>query len=806
MSLVLKDRVKETTDTTGTGAVTLLGAEKGFQPFSIVGDGNQTYYAIENSTTGDWETGVGTYSASGPTLSRDEVIDSSNSGSLVSFADGNKAVFCTYPAEKSIHEKNLFAVDETVTVGSTGDFATINDALEYYSTKYPNYRAEGILVEIVLLNSFVMEEQVLVNDVDLGWIRITNEAAGERSVTAITEGTTPLVTGVAQVADVDIDTFLNDATDLNGARVELTTGNGTEHYFWFNAETNQEAEVSFNVFDVSDLDGEYLQLDLPNGTQQFFWFDSTGSGTPPAEGEGTDIQIDTSGATTATLAGIVATAINDTTGYGATEASDIITITADNVGFANWFSSDSEGFISFIITQTGGATDPNLSGTGHEIAILVADTEADVATKLQTVITGVTGFTASVTDTVVTVTNDDTGEAEASATGAVTLTVTTEGVTEANQVQITTDSAHGYSDGDTVAIRFHVGTVEEVDYNGVYVVDNADTTTFELSGVFFDASRAGSGDTGITVRINPTIVSRENLTQEWELFYYPAFGVARGVLPRISCVFEMDESGDPATIAGAEYQSYLDGLCATDQGIINVDPFAGFINAHGTNCYGTRVSQINANDGIFNRGGRHGVWAYSSSIINARRCTANECGWVAKALDKPRIDDIDEISGAGIIATRSSIINADECRASGNYADNIHSEHGALISAPIVEAFDSEIGEDIGLRYGGMVSQSGDLGDGLRTNFTYTEGAEIDTTKGNRIFGLKAAALEIDFDVFEFEGSAEFVGDLTVNDILVLAPRTTLPPSPEVGTIVMHDDSGALAPKFWDGSTWRSLV
>ena len=109
MSLVLKDRVKETTNTTGTGAVTLLGAEKGFQPFSIIGDGNQTYYAIENSTTGDWETGVGTYSASGPTLSRDEVIDSSNSGSLVSFAAGNKSVFCTYPAERAIYEDNLKA-------------------------------------------------------------------------------------------------------------------------------------------------------------------------------------------------------------------------------------------------------------------------------------------------------------------------------------------------------------------------------------------------------------------------------------------------------------------------------------------------------------------------------------------------------------------------------------------------------------------------------------------------------------------------------------------------------------------------
>lgn len=102
MSLVLKDRVKETTDTTGTGAVTLLGAEQGFQPFSVVGDGESTYYTINDSAAGDWEVGRGTYSSSGNTLSRDEVFDSSNSGALVSFAAGVKDVFLTYPAGKAV--------------------------------------------------------------------------------------------------------------------------------------------------------------------------------------------------------------------------------------------------------------------------------------------------------------------------------------------------------------------------------------------------------------------------------------------------------------------------------------------------------------------------------------------------------------------------------------------------------------------------------------------------------------------------------------------------------------------------------
>ena len=103
MALVLADRVKETTTTTGTGTVTLDGAVPGFQAFSVVGDGNTTYYAIVDSNTGDWEVGLGTYTASGTTLSRDTILESSNSGSAVSFSAGTKDVFVTYPAEKAVY-------------------------------------------------------------------------------------------------------------------------------------------------------------------------------------------------------------------------------------------------------------------------------------------------------------------------------------------------------------------------------------------------------------------------------------------------------------------------------------------------------------------------------------------------------------------------------------------------------------------------------------------------------------------------------------------------------------------------------
>jgi len=101
MALVLKDRVKETSTTAGTGTLTLAGASAGFQSFAAVGNGNTTYYAIVGAT--EWELGIGTYTSSGTTLSRDKVLSSSNSGNLVNFSAGSKDVLCTYPAEPAVY-------------------------------------------------------------------------------------------------------------------------------------------------------------------------------------------------------------------------------------------------------------------------------------------------------------------------------------------------------------------------------------------------------------------------------------------------------------------------------------------------------------------------------------------------------------------------------------------------------------------------------------------------------------------------------------------------------------------------------
>ena len=124
MALTLNDRVKQVSTTTGTGTITLGITPSGFQSFTDgLNDGDTTYYSIVNTESGvtEWEVGLGTYTASGTTLSRDTVFTSSNSGSLVDFGAGDKDVFVTYPASKSLFEAadNSISLPGATTFGST---------------------------------------------------------------------------------------------------------------------------------------------------------------------------------------------------------------------------------------------------------------------------------------------------------------------------------------------------------------------------------------------------------------------------------------------------------------------------------------------------------------------------------------------------------------------------------------------------------------------------------------------------------------------------------------------------------------
>jgi hypothetical protein len=106
MALVLFDRVKETSNTAGTGTIVLANvAVTGFQLFSaVVANNSTTYYTIADQTGNNWEVGLGTYYLNNVSLARTTVLSSSNAGALTNFTNVTHDVFITYPAEKSVNQ------------------------------------------------------------------------------------------------------------------------------------------------------------------------------------------------------------------------------------------------------------------------------------------------------------------------------------------------------------------------------------------------------------------------------------------------------------------------------------------------------------------------------------------------------------------------------------------------------------------------------------------------------------------------------------------------------------------------------
>jgi len=101
MALGLYDRVKETSNTAGTGTIVLLGAASGYQSFAVLGNANTTYYTIADQVGTNWEVGIGTYYTGNVSLARTTIISSSNANAVVNFTNATHDVFITMPAETS---------------------------------------------------------------------------------------------------------------------------------------------------------------------------------------------------------------------------------------------------------------------------------------------------------------------------------------------------------------------------------------------------------------------------------------------------------------------------------------------------------------------------------------------------------------------------------------------------------------------------------------------------------------------------------------------------------------------------------
>lgn len=242
MAFQIADRVKETTTTTGTGTLDLGGAVSQFQTFVAgIGNGNETYYSIEDPTGTDWEVGIGTVTDAAPdTLSRDTVISSSNGGSLVNFGAGEKVVFSTQPASKTF----ILSSDNTAVISninaSTLTAGTVNDARLSANVTLNNAStiSTGTLDQDRLANSSITINGTGVSlggSINVG--DIEGVTAGDGLTGGGTTGAVTLNVGAGTGIDVSADAVAVDVSDFmtNGANNRIVTATGTDA---MNAETN----------------------------------------------------------------------------------------------------------------------------------------------------------------------------------------------------------------------------------------------------------------------------------------------------------------------------------------------------------------------------------------------------------------------------------------------------------------------------------------------------------------------------------------------------------------------------------------
>ena len=270
MALAVKDRVKETTTTTGTGTYTLAGAVTGFETFGSVGNSNTTYYCCTDGT--NFEVGIGTYTSSGTTLARTTILQSSNSDSAVNWSAGTRTIFCTYPADKAVFKDasddvtlkssdgailKLQSSDTTITDGS------VLGAIEFSAPDEAS-GTDAILTSASIVAEADATFAADANNTDLVFKLGASEAAAEK-MRLTHEGTLEIP------GDADIDGTLEaDAITVNGtaldthiAGVTVTNATNSAHVLVTdNESTNEENLITF-VEGATDSTGNVgLEMDV----------------------------------------------------------------------------------------------------------------------------------------------------------------------------------------------------------------------------------------------------------------------------------------------------------------------------------------------------------------------------------------------------------------------------------------------------------------------------------------------------------------------------------------------------------------
>ena len=259
MALVINDRVKETTTTTGTGAVALGGAVTGFETFaSGVGNSNTTYYAIVHQTANEFEVGLGTLDGDSSDLTRTTVISSSNSDSAVDFAAGTKDIFCTVPASKLIFEdaSNDVTIGRNLTV--TGDLTISGDDIVMgTNTSGHILVADGTnfnpvaVTDLSAISTIASGDTLLAVDASGGGLKKVSRSvlvaglATSSALNNVSEDDTPQLGGNLDMNGSDIVTTSNATIDLapNGTGTVVVRGNTNSGAIVFNCESNSHGQT-----------------------------------------------------------------------------------------------------------------------------------------------------------------------------------------------------------------------------------------------------------------------------------------------------------------------------------------------------------------------------------------------------------------------------------------------------------------------------------------------------------------------------------------------------------------------------------